>query len=204
MINVDIVDNKAYIASPYNTDFVARIKKCGGRWDSAKRVWAVSVDALDAARKAMMDVYGETDEAPAGELVTLVVNFPKGYNLGFTVVLRAPLMVAGKVIASASGRDSGARVGDDAAFIAGGPKSGGSVKNWRVEVEPGSVCEIYNVPRAKADEAIADPPEGMEITIKGAKIDAAALKAEREKLLARLAEIDKLLAENGTAGEQHA
>ena len=71
-------------------------------------------------------------------------------------------------------------------------------------VEPGSACEVYNVPRAKAEEAIADPPAGMQITIKSAKIDAAALKAEREKLLARLAEIDKLLVENGMAGEQHA
>ena len=200
MINVEIANGKAYITSPYNTDFVARVKKCGGRWDGAKRVWAVDVDALEAARAAMMDVYGETDESPAGELVTLVVNFPERYNADCC----KPLMVAGKVVARAFGRDSGAKVGDGVAFTAGGPDSNGSRANWDVTVEPGSACEVYNVPRAKAEEAIADPPAGMQITIKSAKIDAAALKAEREKLLARLAEIDKLLVENGMAGEQHA
>ncbi len=190
MINVEIVNGKAHIASPYNTDFVARIKKCGGRWDSAKRVWVVSVDALEAARAAMMDAYGETDEAHAGELVTLVVNFPERYDADCC----KPLMIAGKVVARAFGRDSGANVGDGVAFTAGGPDSSGSRVNWYVTVDPGSVCEIYNVPRAKADEAIADPPRGMEITIKNTKIDTVALKAERDKLLARLAEIDKLLA----------
>nr|DAM34682.1 MAG TPA: HepA-related protein (HARP) [Caudoviricetes sp.] len=200
MINVEIVNGKALITSPYNADFVARIKKCGGRWDSAKRVWAINAEALEVARTAMMDVYGETDVTPAGELVTLVIKFGEDCESKS----RQPLMVAGRVIARAFGRDSGATLGEDVAFITGGPNSGGSNAHWLVTVAPGSICEVYNFNRLKADEAIADPPRGMEITIKSAKIDAAALKAEREKLLARLAEIDKLLAENGMAGEQHA
>lgn len=190
MINVEIANGKAYITSPYNTDFVARIKKCGGRWDSAKRVWAINAEALEAARTAMMDVYGETDEAPAGELVTLVIKFAEGCESKS----RQPLTVAGRVIARAFGRDSGATLGEDVAFVAGGPDSGGSNAHWLVTVTPGSICEVYNVPRTKADEVIADPPNGMEIAIKSAKIDAAALKDERDKLLARLAEINKLLA----------
>nr|DAU26007.1 MAG TPA: HepA-related protein (HARP) [Caudoviricetes sp.] len=190
MINVEIVNGKALITSPYNVDFVARIKKCGGRWDSAKRVWAINAEALEAARTAMMDVYGETDEAPAGELVTLVIKFAERRESKS----RQPLMVAGRVIARAFGRDSGATLGEDVAFVAGGPDSGGSNAHWLVTVAPGSICEVYNVPRAKADEVIADPPNGMEITIKSANIDVSALKAERDKLLARLAEINKLLA----------
>lgn len=190
MINVEIVNGKALISSPYNADFVTRIKKCGGRWDSAKRVWAINAEALEAARTAMMDVYGETDEAPSGELVTLVIKFAEGCESKS----RQPLTVAGRVIARAFGRDSGATLGEDVAFVAGGPDSGGSNAHWLVTVAPGSICELYNVPLTKADEVIADPPNGMEITIKSAKIDAAALKDERDKLLARLAEINKLLA----------
>ena len=163
----------------------------GGKWDASSRRWAIKADALEAARKAMMEVYGETDEAPAAETVTLVLEFRAEM-----VKAQGPITIAGKTIAVAFGRDSGARVGDDVAFIAGAPESCGSVKNWSTCIPEGSVCEVYRVPKAVAENVIANTDAAYKAHIKGAvKIDREKLIAEKQVLLARLAEIDQLLGE---------
>lgn len=99
--------------------------------------------------------------------------------------------ILGKSIASAWGRDSGARVGDDVAFVEGRPESGGSFKNWRSVVPAGSVVVLHNVPQAALQMEL---PEGVTAEVmQPATIDRDALQAERKHLLARLAEIDQLL-----------
>lgn len=189
-ITVAVKSGTAYIASPYNPDFVSRIKNCGGRWDTETRTWKISEQALDDARQIMQDVYGETDQPFAGSTVTLCIK-----TTDSIWETRKPIVVAGRVVASAFGRDSGARVGDGIAFIEGGPKSGGSVKNWQTCLDAGCVIKIYNVPAAKAQEVVENPPySGMVCAIEQPEtIDRAALVAEREKLLARIAEIDRIL-----------
>lgn len=190
-IRIETKGEKIYIASPYNADFVSRIKLIGGKWEAGSRRWAIKADALEAARKAMMEVYGETDEAPAAETVTLVLEFRAEM-----VKAQGPITIAGKTIAAAFGRDSGARVGDDVAFIAGAPESCGSVKNWSTCIPEGSVCEVYRVPKAVAENVIANTDAAYKAHIKGGvKIDREKLIAEKQALLARLAEIDQLLGE---------
>lgn len=189
-ITVTIKAGTAYIASPYNPEFVSRIKNCGGRWDAETRTWKISEQALDDARQIMQDIYGETDQQTAGTTVTL-----RAEIIDSIWETRKPIVIAGRVVASAFGRDSGARVGDNVAFIAGGPKSGGSVKNWQTCIDAGSIIKVYKVPAAKAREAVENPPyKGMVCVIEQPEtIDRAALEAEREKLLARIAEIDAQL-----------
>ena len=70
-ISIEQKDGKAYIRSPYNADFVRRIRLMGGKWDADSRRWVVCSDAVDAVRKIMMEIYGESDESPAFETVTL-------------------------------------------------------------------------------------------------------------------------------------
>lgn len=188
-IQVEIKNGKAYIASPYNVEFVRRIKLSGGKWSAASKRWYVPEPALPAVRAMMAEVYGETDEGPASEYVTLVVKW-----LENDCVTCGPVTLAGRVIASAWGRDSGAKPGTNVSFIAGSPASGGSVKNWQTQVPEGCVVEIYYVPLSKAQEIVNNHPARMEVSIKGAPvIDKDALKAEREQLLKRVAEIDALL-----------
>ena len=190
-IKVEMKGSKAYIRSPYNAGFVSRIKLMGGKWDSESRCWAIKADALDAAREIMMDIYGETDQAPAAETVTLVIEFSKDV-IGHC----EPIAIAGKTIARAFGRDSGAKIGDDVAFISGEPRSDGSARNWTTVVPAGCVVEVYNVPKSKADEFVSASDPRYTIHIKGdVKIDREKLMEERKTLLARLAEIDKLLGE---------
>ena len=82
------------------------------------------------------------------------------------------------------------------AFIAGAPESCGSVKNWSTCIPEGSVCEVYRVPKAVAENVIANTDAAYKAHIKGGvKIDREKLIAEKQALLARLAEIDQLLGE---------
>ena len=139
----------------------------------------------------MMDIYGETDQEPAAETVTLVIEFSKD-----VIGQHAPITIAGKTIAAAFGRDSGAKVGDDAAFISGEPRIDGSARNWTTVIPAGSVVEVYNVPKAKAYELVSASDPRYTIHIKGdVKVDREALMKEREALLARLDEINKILGE---------
>lgn len=188
-IQVEIKNGKAYISSPYNVEFIRRIKLSGGKWSTVSNRWCVPEPALSVARDIMMDVYGETDESPAPEYVTLEIKYLESVS-----ETCGPVTLAGRVIASAWSRDGGAKVGDNVAFIAGRPTSGGSRNNWTTEIKEGSIVEIYYMPLNKAQNLVESHPRCMEVSIKGAPvIDKDALKAEREHLLKRVAEIDALL-----------
>lgn len=176
-----IIENgKANIRSPYNPDFVKRVKALGGRWSAANRTWQVREEAIEAAREPTATV-------------TVVVKTTR-----MLVGDRKPIYLFGKLIASASGRDSGANVGDSVAFTEGRPTSGGSRANWTTIVPSESTIEIYNVAADYAKQEIAklDARDPYTATIKTVpQIDRDAVLVERERLMARVAEIDALLSE---------
>jgi hypothetical protein len=177
-------NGKAQIVSPYNPEFVDKIKKLGGRWDSAAKVWTVDPRNVEVVRQAMREVYGQ-DDRPA-DLVSVKVTMLSSKSEG-----RGPVVMLGRTIASAWGRDSGARIGEGVVFVEGGADSGGSVKNWETVVTKGSVIIIHDVPRALAEAN----PEGLTLEILAEETpNLAALQEERERLLARVAEIDAILA----------
>ena len=185
-MKIEIRDDIAFVFTPYNPLFVRKIKSIGGaKWDFDKRCWKIPASTVDAAREIMVDVYGESDLPDDVEKVTVRVTFPDGI-----AECRSPVVVFGRVIASAYGRDSGAKVGDGVVFVKGKPDSGGSAKNWTTVIHDGSIVEIRNVPVTALNDSY-----DYEI-VKEKKIDRAALEAEKVKLLKRIAEIEKLLAEN--------
>jgi len=189
MIRSEIKDGRAYLTTPYSPEFIQRIKKCGGQWDAESRRWHIPEDALPIARTIMREIYGETDEAPATETVTLEATFTRD-AVGYGV----PIELAGRVVARAWGRDSGARSGNEVAFIEGNPASGGSTRNWTTIVPAGSVVLLFRIPIALAHKLLADPPEDVSVRIvDDPRLDRAALIEEKARLLARIAEIDTLL-----------
>lgn len=187
-IKITTIEDRAYLETPYNANFVAAIKRIGGAsWDRDRRAWCIPAEAIDQAREIMRRVYGADDRPSAEPSVSVKLTFGRE-----VYKLRAPVTILGKSIASAWGRDSGARVGDDVAFVEGRPQSGGSVKNWCSVVPEGCVVVLHNVPRAALQMEL---PEGVTAEVmQPATIDRTALEAERERLMARLAEIDQLLA----------
>lgn len=191
---IEIKDGQAYLTTPYNPVYVQRIKQLGARWDASSKRWRINAQSVDAARKIMREIYGEDDQKQ-DEKVTVIATFSETQS-----ALCNSYCLFGKTIARAYGRDTGAQVGEEAAFIERAPRSGGSIKNWETVIPAGSVVEIYNVPRKFVEQEIEsnksqDNGISFEIKEESCKIDRAALSAERERLLLRIAEIDKLLNE---------
>lgn len=187
IIKINTINDRAYLETPYNADFVAAIKGIGGaRWDRDRRAWSIPEESVEQARAIMRDVYGADDRPSAEPNVSVRLTF--GERVYRT---HESIMIYGKTVASAYGRDSGARVGDDVAFVEGKPTSGGSVKNWATIIPEGCVAVLHNVPQAALQMEL---PEGVTAEVISKGPDRAALEAERERLLARLAEIDQQLA----------
>ena len=83
-------------------------------------------------------------------------------------------------MARAYGRDSGAKIGEGVVFLEGGASSGGSVKNWYTTIKKGSVFEVRDVPRAKAEAFLEDDsgrigddadPQTKKLSIQGRAIE---------------------------------
>ena len=178
----------ANIYTPYNADFVAKIKNIGGRkWNAAEKCWTIPESEIETARKYMTEVFGETDQADEGERISVRIRFNKD-----TEEERKGITIFGKEIAKAWGRDSGARPGEDATVESGTITSGGSRNHWTTKIEEGTVIKLRNIPEAALQiESVYDITVER---IEDAPIDRTALEQEKEKLLARLEEIEKLLA----------
>lgn len=190
-IKIEIVDTKAYIYTPYNAEFVKAIKGIGGaRWNRDKSAWAIPADCADQAREIMRRVYGEDDRPDCGERVDVRLTFDSSVS-----EWQSAVTIYGKTISRAYGRDSGARCGDDVAFVEGQPESGGSVKNWTSVVPQGSIVVLHNVPATLLDQPL---PKGVRAErLEERKSNRDALMAEKQRLLERIAEIDNLVAQMG-------
>ena len=187
MLQIKVENGTAKVFTPYNTTFVTRIKNIGGRrWNAAEKCWTVPESEIETVRALMMEVYGETDLPDETEKITVRVTFNER-----AVADQDSVVLFGKTIARATGRDSGAKIGDDAVLESGEIYSGGSQRHWCTVVKEGTVIKVRNISRAAL--ALETEYDVTVAEVEDAGIDRAALIEEKEKLLARLAEIEKLL-----------
>lgn len=180
------------VTSPYNPRFAHKARHdLGGRWTGSS--WVFDIRNEQAVRVLVTAEYGWNEGA---ELVSLRISFDAGDER-----CCSPIVRAGRVIASASGRDSGARLGDGVVLANGSVGSGGSMKNWLTVISEGSVIVVHDIPR-KLAEAYVGRTRGYEgeryeiVECAPAKVDAhdkEALRSERMRLATRLAEIDAIL-----------
>ncbi len=200
-INTNTDTGFAYVHSPYNAEFVSRIKGIGGAtWLSKNSAWRIPIAAVDAVREIMMDVYGETDQQ-ASEKLSIRVR-----TINDLVERKGAITLFGASVAKARGRDSGAIPGEDVSFINGMPRSGGSFANWETIVPSGCEFVISGVPQTKYEAYLQRKADGFDNAYDWyANIEilsttpycssVEALAAERSKLMARIEKIDKQLAE---------
>ena len=179
-----VVENgNARVYTPYNKEFAKAIKNIGqAKWQEG--AWVVPAHMVDAVREIMLDIYGESDISTT-EKVDVKVTFNESFD-----AYQSAVTMFGKTIARAYGRDKRVDVGEDVAFIKGAPKATGSVKNWYTEIPEKSVCIVSNVPETMLNEEL---PEGVTAEVLKKTVDRKALEEEKERLLARIAEIDNLL-----------
>lgn len=186
MISIIIENGKAKVYTPYNAEFVTEIKKIGGaRWRS--NYWEIPENAVDVIRKKMLDIYGYNDISE-NETVTLKVTANEDIYAD-----KSAVVFLNKTLANAFGRDSGAKVGTDVILISGRISSGGSRANWESEVHEGAVFELNNVSKTLYEKFLQNPDSTYTVELIENKVDRTALAEEKERLLARIAEIDKLL-----------
>lgn len=187
--NITTSEKTVSVVSDYNRKFVAAAKRCGGKWNEP--AWVFDVRDIDDVRAMCREHYGFDDQSPP-ELVDIEIYWENAAR-----VYTAPITYGGIQIARAYGRDSGAKMADGVKIIDGGFSSGGSMKNWTTTCQPGTRVLIRDVPRAifiaESDDADNDFTAKI---VSEQPTNNTALQAEREKLMARIAEIDNILEGN--------
>ena len=120
------------IATPYDQQFISGIKRLGGRWDSASKVWTVAQTERKEAEVLLGEIYGWMSSGLGGtQRVTITAKETiKVHTDG--------VRIAGQTIARATGRDSGARLGEGVVLLDGKIESTGSMKNWYTLIKAGS------------------------------------------------------------------
>ena len=173
--------------APYNPKFVAAAKSdFGAKWDGV--AWTFDLRDEAEAVKLIFKCYGWT---PGMALVSVRVLFDEERRAS-----QAPFLMLGRALASASGRDSGARLGDGVRLLAGSVGSGGSMKNWLTVIDDGTELVVHDVPEAMARSYIDGTrgKEGVRVEfVQPVSVDITGLTIERARLKARVVEIDQLL-----------
>jgi len=172
------------IAHPYHAALVKRWRQLGGSWNALTKAWTIPASVRDAAEAALK---AELGWAPDAREVTVRITATKDL-----VADLGPVSFAGNPVCGARHRDSGALLEGGAILISGDPGSGGSRKNWETRVPEGTVFQI-KVPET-ALELAGDDWTVARVDEAPGPTDREALRLEREKLAARMAEIDAILA----------
>ena len=115
----------------YNKNLVESCHKLGGKWDGDEKVWVFPGFVEGEVE--------ELDEKYNSKMVDIELSFSEDYDFyGY----QAPFFVSGFKIATATGRDSDAKINDGIAIIKGGASGGGSRKNWCTQILDGSVIRM--------------------------------------------------------------
>ncbi len=186
-MKIAIVESKVYVTADYNSAFVAQARNLGGKW--ANPSWVFDARDEVAVRAACLECYGS--DGLTADLVDVRITIPEDCRaVGGG---QGPIELFGRTLARAFGRDSGAKLGEGVVIEQGGFSSGGSMKNWCTTVKDNTVLILRDVSAALVakhdNEAFL-----VEVIAHQNQINRDELNAEREKLIARLAETDALLA----------
>lgn len=183
MLEVQYGDKTISVVSEYNPMFVRKARALHGTWN--KPAWEFDPSMKDAVRKALMDCYGDDGMSKS---VKVHIDLDA---CDYVQEKEESIYLAGKcLIATRFARDSEVKLPYDVFCVDGCfCNRGGSMKHPCVTWEHGTVVEM-DIPQAVYDECKDD--EGITLVDDNAT-KRAALEEEKQKLLQRIAEIDKEL-----------
>jgi hypothetical protein len=173
------------VTAAYNEDFIRRAKRLSGKWSNPS--WVFPIEVEKDVRQLCLECYGDNGTG-VRETVTLRITFLKGASAA-----RGSILIAGREIARAFGRDSGARWGEGVVCREGSCRSGGSVRNWDTIIADGTVVDLLRVPAVLVEKFQQAASADILVEVLSADIDVEALQKEKTALLARIEEIDALL-----------
>lgn len=178
------------LTAPYNPDFIGPAKtKLGAHWDG--ECWCFDIRDQDSALKFIEAKYGWRIGMP---LVSVNIIFNEDRHFG-----QSPCVLLGRVLAAATDRDSGVKLGNGVRLVEGIATSGGSKKNWTTEIRAGSVFVVHDVPKQMAQDFITGKRESRNVVVTVIEhpvtvvVDKTSLEDERKELMQRLTEIDAQL-----------
>jgi hypothetical protein len=149
-VQLKVHDTTVTVKAPYNYLFVEGARRFSGIYSRMYDVWTFSRAHADAVRDLLLHIFGEDGETPPVR-VTIKATF-----LSDASAEKGPVYLGTLPIAEARGRDSGAKPCSNAAIIAGTPRSGGSVKNWKTVIPAGCIFQIPDVPLPLAERLAQD------------------------------------------------
>lgn len=176
------------LVSPFHPDMPTAARKLGGRFDRSAKAWRFDARDADRVRALAREFYGTDGTEPEGDLVTVRIKLADYEGDKWDNAAR----FAGREIARRPAREAEVRLAKGVVLVEGSlAPGGGSVRYPQINAADNVVVEIRDLPRAALE---VENPDRYEI-VGGQGPDVEALLAERERLLARLAEIDAQLPE---------
>ena len=191
VFKTSIEGDLASISTPFNPEFRETMRTLGGRWNPETKTWSIDVRSIEFVREAMRKIFGR-DDYPT-DLTSVKITFTTDYySYGCTYMVKF-----GRLLATA--KDSNTlQTGSEVIFYNGRPLSYFSSKNNTVgvKVPAGTVAILHDIPRniierqRKACEQSSITIEYIEET---REPDVENLMNEKNRLLARIVEIDLLI-----------
>lgn len=191
MIKVTVGEGILKVSSPFNREFVSFARMRGGKWSDGQKVWMFDPRDEFAVRSTLIDIFG-TDDYGQSAKVSVRVKLDH-FDLDGEFVLFGRQLLRRKY------RDSKVEV-DDGVIITQGDfaRSGGSSRYPLIVPEKGTVIEVRDVPRDIAVRAWAENKEGIKLL---GDISVETLKEEKNALLRRIEQIDRMIADLEDEGE---
>ncbi|OZG68246.1 hypothetical protein [Bifidobacterium eulemuris] len=189
MVDVNVVadGDKVLLYSPYDAECVKDCRQMGGKWDSGRRAWAFDKRDMERVERIAAKYFGYTPSSGAageGELVDVRFKAEDFYHAG-------EIRVGDRRLVWRTDRDRPVHFAVGVVVVEGRfGDSGGSAKNPSVGDTEGIVLEARGLPAS----VLEGVDTGLYELVSNAP-DVTALRAERARLLERVAEIDALLAE---------
>ncbi|MFJ6437779.1 hypothetical protein [Streptomyces sp. NPDC091416] len=177
------------VRTPYNAEFISQAKDLDGVWglpDAPARSWVFDIRDEERVRGLLRKVFGTDGSLEAAiDVVTVRV------RLTDHMVARNRAEFAGRKIAVRPSRDEPVQLGKGVVLIEGTlADGGGSVRYPEINAGGDVVLEIRDIPRGALETEEAD---FYQIVPDERPVGLEALRAERARLLARVADIEALL-----------
>ena len=182
-VSIRNVNNTIQVKTQFNPDFVCAAKQIGGKFDYDQKAWCFDERNLELVKNTLMSLFGT--DGYNQSIVDVEVTVKKRI-----VAEKSPIYLAGRIIAQAGGRDSGATCSEKIAFIEKKPQSGGSMKYWTTEIAEGAVFRILDLYEGATD--LLDQCDSIEYKIINKHSNHSELeylKSELARITARIAEL---------------
>lgn len=184
-VSIKNINGTIQVYTPFNSEFVAEAKKITGTFNGEQKCWCFDERNLDLVKKILLSIYGTDGQEQQSVDVEITVKKTIKSEL-------SPVCLAGREIASARDKNSGARIGNNISFVKDSPTSGGSAKYWTTEIPEGAVFRIFDLPSGATK--LLNECDDIEYKIISAgqskEQELAQLKMERDRILARIAELE--------------